>query len=97
MTISQICRCLLRRLPPLHQCCYIYSTLVDRIVPGYPRETAVQIKEQIGYKEVEGEPIYFHEMKPEEISLAIIMVYAENALNNLCKFDTFLIPIKNKE
>lgn len=33
------------------QCCYIYSTLVDRIVPGYPRETAVQIKEQIGYND----------------------------------------------
>ena len=54
-------------------------------------------KEQLGYKEVEGEPIYFHEMKPEEISLAIILVYAENALNNLCKFDTFLTPIKNKK
>lgn len=51
-------------------------------------------KGKLGYKEVDGEPIYFHNMKSEEISLAIIMANAENALNILCKFDTFLTPIK---
>ncbi|MDR3246133.1 MAG: tagaturonate reductase [Prevotellaceae bacterium] len=29
--------------------CGIYSTLVDRIVPGYPRETSGEIKEKIGF------------------------------------------------
>jgi tagaturonate reductase len=38
--------------------CAIYSTLVDRIVPGYPRETADEIKAKIGFDDkllVEGE------------------------------------------
>lgn len=29
--------------------CGVYSTLVDRIVPGYPRDNAAQICEKIGY------------------------------------------------
>jgi tagaturonate reductase len=38
--------------------CAIYSTLVDRIVPGYPRETADEIKAKISFDDkllVEGE------------------------------------------
>ncbi len=38
--------------------CGVYSTLVDRIVPGYPRETADELREKIGYNDnllVEGE------------------------------------------
>jgi tagaturonate reductase len=38
--------------------CAVYSTLVDRIVPGYPRETADEIKTKIGFDDkllVEGE------------------------------------------
>ena len=31
------------------EACAVYSTLVDRIVPGYPRDTAAQICERIGY------------------------------------------------
>jgi tagaturonate reductase len=31
--------------------CGIYSTLVDRIVPGYPRETANEIREKTGYND----------------------------------------------
>ena len=31
------------------ECCGVYSTLVDRIVPGYPRDTAAQLCERIGY------------------------------------------------
>ncbi|MBQ4221460.1 MAG: tagaturonate reductase, partial [Bacteroidales bacterium] len=30
--------------------CGVYSTLVDRIVPGYPRDTAEQLCERVGYK-----------------------------------------------
>ena len=29
--------------------CGVYSTLVDRIVPGYPRDTAAQLCERVGY------------------------------------------------
>ncbi|MDR2424985.1 MAG: tagaturonate reductase [Prevotellaceae bacterium] len=38
--------------------CGVYSTLVDRIVPGYPRENADEIKVKLGYDDkllVEGE------------------------------------------
>lgn len=31
--------------------CAVYCTLVDRIVPGYPRETAAQITERIGIED----------------------------------------------
>ncbi|MDR0680408.1 MAG: tagaturonate reductase [Dysgonamonadaceae bacterium] len=40
---------------------YFYDTLVDRIVPGFPRETINEIKEEIGFNDnlvVKGE--YFH-------------------------------------
>lgn len=29
--------------------CGVYSTLVDRIVPGYPKDTAEQLKERVGF------------------------------------------------
>jgi tagaturonate reductase len=41
--------------------CAIYSTLVDRIVPGYPRETAGEINTKTGFDDkllVEGEIFY---------------------------------------
>ena len=31
--------------------CGVYSTLVDRIVPGYPRDTAEQLCSRVGYKD----------------------------------------------
>ena len=33
------------------ECCGVYSTLVDRIVPGYPRDTAAQLCERAGYED----------------------------------------------
>lgn len=41
--------------------CHFYDTLVDRIVPGFPRETINEIREEIGFNDnlvVKGE--YFH-------------------------------------
>ncbi|MDR2622198.1 MAG: tagaturonate reductase [Dysgonamonadaceae bacterium] len=41
--------------------CHFYDTLVDRIVPGFPRETINEIKEETGFNDnlvVKGE--YFH-------------------------------------
>lgn len=35
----------------VHTCCSVYSTLVDRIVPGYPRETADEIRQKIGFED----------------------------------------------
>ena len=31
--------------------CGVYSTLVDRIVPGYPRDTAAELCERVGYED----------------------------------------------
>lgn len=33
------------------QACGVYCTLVDRIVPGYPKDTIEQIRERIGYED----------------------------------------------
>ena len=33
------------------EACGVYSTLVDRIVPGYPKETAAQLCERVGYED----------------------------------------------
>lgn len=33
------------------EACAVYSTLVDRIVPGYPRDTAAQLCERTGYQD----------------------------------------------
>ena len=33
------------------QACGVYCTLVDRIVPGYPKDTIAQIHERIGFKD----------------------------------------------
>jgi tagaturonate reductase len=35
----------------VNRCCPIYSTLVDRIVPGYPHETAGEIRKQTGFND----------------------------------------------
>lgn len=33
------------------ECCGVYSTLVDRIVPGYPRDTAAELCSRAGYQD----------------------------------------------
>ena len=33
------------------EACGVYCTLVDRIVPGYPKDTIEQIQERVGYKD----------------------------------------------
>lgn len=50
-------------------------------------------KDGFGWKEVEGEPIYFYDMTHEQLALASIMGQAENALTRICKIDSFIIPI----
>ncbi|MFI3247959.1 MAG: tagaturonate reductase [Rikenellaceae bacterium] len=49
---------------------YFANTLVDRIVPGFPRETIGEIQEQIGYKDnlvVEGEVFHLWVVEGDEI------------------------------
>ncbi len=49
---------------------YFANTLVDRIVPGFPRETIDEICEQIGYKDnlvVEGEVFHLWVVEGDEI------------------------------
>lgn len=45
----------------LNEACTFSNTLVDRIVPGYPRERIAEIREELGYEDkqvVEGEPFH---------------------------------------
>lgn len=45
----------------LHTACTFNNTLVDRIVPGYPRERVAEIGQELGYEDkqvVEGEPFH---------------------------------------
>jgi tagaturonate reductase len=45
----------------LNSACTFNNTLVDRIVPGYPRERMTEITEELGYEDkqvVEGEPFH---------------------------------------
>ena len=51
-------------------------------------------KDKLGYKEVDGEPIYFHEMSNEQSALAIIIGNAQNALSNTLRRESFLKQIK---
>ena len=51
-------------------------------------------KDTFMWKEVTGEPIYFHNMKPEVLALAIIMGNAENALNQALPIEKELKIIK---
>jgi len=52
--------------------CRIYSTLVDRIVPGYPHDTAAELTEMIGYEDkllVKGEVFHLWVIEaPKELS-----------------------------
>lgn len=54
------------------QACGVYCTLVDRIVPGYPKDTIDQIHERIGYKDnlvVKGEIFHLWVIEaPESVS-----------------------------
>lgn len=54
------------------QACGVYCTLVDRIVPGYPKDTINQIHERIGYSDnlvVKGEIFHLWVIEaPEEVA-----------------------------
>lgn len=54
------------------QSCHIYNTLVDRIVPGYPKDDAEQIKQRIGFDDnqlVKGEVYHLWVIEaPETLS-----------------------------
>lgn len=55
----------------LHTACTFSNTLVDRIVPGYPRERIAEITEELGYEDrqvVEGEPFHLWVIEaPEQL------------------------------
>lgn len=56
----------------LESACTFSNTLVDRIVPGYPRERIAEITEELGYEDkqvVEGEPFHLWVIEgPEELA-----------------------------
>lgn len=64
-----------------------YNTLVDRIVPGYPKETAGKVEEKLGYKDdylveaewfhlwvIEGPKEIAQEFPAEEVGLNVLFV-----------------------
>lgn len=51
-------------------------------------------KNNLGHTEVEGSPIYFHDMSPTQLAFARMMGECQNSLVNICKVDDFLTPIK---
>jgi hypothetical protein len=50
-------------------------------------------KGSIGWEEIEGEAIYFHDLKDEARALAIIIGNAQNVLSNTLPRESFLKPI----
>lgn len=70
--------------PASSGCTYSYITRVYREIK----------KDSFGWKEVDGEPVYFHEMTSEQIALAVIMANAESTLDKTCMREKFLVPIK---
>jgi len=73
--------------PPSSPMTYSYITRVYRELK----------RDSPGWQEVDGKPIYFHELPHEQVALAMIMGQAENALNMICKREKFLVPIKDSE
>lgn len=69
--------------PVSSRCTYSYIT---RRYREYKKGT-------FGWKEVEGNPIYFNDMTPEQLNFAVIMGTAQNALNTISKHEEHLIPI----
>ncbi len=70
--------------------CPVYSTLVDRIVPGFPRETASEIQQELGYEDhllveaevfhlwvIEGQGQIEQEFPAREAGLNVLFVPSE--------------------
>jgi hypothetical protein len=53
-------------------------------------------KDEFGWREVNGEPIYFYDMTFEQQSLATIMGTAQNVLMSTCKRENFLTPLNEE-
>lgn len=56
---------------------YFYSTLVDRIVPGYPKDSAEEIFEKIGYRDnllVKAEPFLLFVIEGDEKLLEVFQL-----------------------
>ena len=67
------------------QACGVYCTLVDRIVPGYPKDTIAQIHERIGYEDklvVKGEIFHLWVIEAPE-SVAEVFPAGKAGLNVL--------------
>ena len=52
---------------------------------SYITRTYREYKTDKGWREIDGEPIYFNDLPQEQLALAIIMGTAQNALNIICK------------
>ena len=76
----------------------IYNYPASPMTYSYIVKTYREYKRKItGWKEVDGKPIYFHEMTPEEISFAKIFAECQNNLfEKLSNKETFEIITENE-
>ena len=49
----------------------------------------------LGWKDVEGEPIYFNDLPQEQQALAIIIGNAQNVLSNVLEREKYLKVVRN--
>jgi hypothetical protein len=78
---------IIHNYPPSSNHTYSYATRVYR---------EYKLDKIVGWKDVEGKAIYFHDMTNEQIVLAKIMAECEAALNNILVREKFLIPINDQ-
>jgi hypothetical protein len=71
--------------PPSSNCTYSYITRIYREIK----------KNQVGWKEVDGEPIYFNKITSELIAFAKIMAECETALDTMLPREMFLKVIED--
>lgn len=61
----------------------VYNYPPSPMTYSYVKKTYIEYKrDKLGHREVDGNPIYFYEMKPDEVSFAKIIVECENNLFN---------------
>jgi tagaturonate reductase len=70
----------------LNNACTFNNTLVDRIVPGYPKDRIAEITTELGYEDkqvVEGEPFHLWVIQPENDQLEKELPFPSVGLNVL--------------
>lgn len=74
----------------------VHNYPASKMTESYITRIYREFKKNIfGHKEVEGEPIYFNDIKKELVTFAIIIGESQSALNSLLPVEKFLNPVAN--